>query len=511
MQAQDPLPLIDGRFRLLRLLAIGGMGELYLAIAHDQEIEGLEQLVVIKRILPEFARDSDVVTMFLIEARIAARLAHPNVVRVFDMGQANGSLYFTMEYLHGADLEHVCDAVKARGGAFPLGHVITIILGICAGLHFAHEMRRHDGRLLGIVHRDVSPGNVFITHNGEVKLVDFGIAKVLSSRQRTEDGMLKGKLAYMSPEQVRGEHVDRRSDIFAIGILLYEMVTLTNLFDGDNEYEMMTQIATGEVPRPSTRRTGIPYELERIIMKTLSLRREDRYATAQFLAQELHEFAITHDVKTSNLALKQFLERLIGDAEYPWYLDEEGPEERAAVQNWFASAPADQSSEEVEIVDVNLDDLFETDVEDEPQDEDEQPTAEHRLHDEEPEDEPTRIAAAPRTRQPSRAQPAATRPAPARPAATRPARRRFTRKQLAAAAAGATAAALLLAWRCSPADPEPLRSPALAPPEPLPAPPTPPVSIVKIPETPPPPPPAPEPPPPTKTKKKKSAKQRASK
>jgi len=514
VQAQDPLPLIDGRFRLLRLLAVGGMGELYLAIAHDQEIEGLEQLVVIKRILPEFAADRDVVTMFLIEARIAARLAHPNVVRVYDMGQANGSLYFTMEYLHGADLGHVCDAVKARGAAFPLGHVITIMLGICAGLHFAHEMRRHDGRLLGIVHRDVSPGNVFITHNGEVKLVDFGIAKVLSSRQRTEDGMLKGKLAYMSPEQVRGEHVDRRSDVFAIGILLYEMVTLTNLFDGDNEYEMMTQIASGEVPRPSTRRTGIPYELERIIMKTLALRREDRYATAQFLAQELHEFAITHEIKTSNLALKQFLQRLIGDAEYPWYLDEEGPEERVAVQNWFASAPADQSSEEVEVVDVDLDDLFDTDVEDDQaeQDYDEQPTAEHSLHDEEPEDEPTRIAAAPRTRQPSRAQPAATRPAPARPAAARPPpRRRPTRKQIAAAAAGATAAALLLAWRCSPEEPpEPLPSPTLAPPEPQPTPPPPPVSIVKIPETPPPPPPAPEPPPPTKSKKK-PAKQRARK
>ena len=506
MEDQAPLPLIDGRIRLLRLLAVGGMGELYLAIAHDQEIEGLEQLVVIKRILPEFAKDPTVVTMFLIEARIAARLDHPNVVRVYDMGQANGSLYFTMEYLHGADLGRICDTIKQRGQTFPLGHVVTIILGICAGLHFAHEMRRHDGRLLGIVHRDVSPGNVFITHNGVVKLVDFGIAKVLSARQNTEVGMLKGKLAYMSPEQVRGEPVDRRSDIFAIGILLFEMVTLTHLFDGDSEYDMMHQIASGAVPPPSTRGVDVPDELERIIMTALQLRPDRRYQTAHDLAQDLHAFAVENGIRSSNPALKQFLQQLIGDHEYPWYLDEEGPDERAAVKKWFAAVPPDEFVEEVEIVDVDLDDMFA--VDEEPADESQYDESQYdESQYDEPEDvEPTRVVA---LHPASRPHAAPSRPTPPRPTAARP--RRPSRRQLAVAAAATGAAALFLAWRCSADDPQPIRSPALTTPEPVPLEPTPPASIVRIPDPPkevtPPPPPEPA----KITPKKKKPGKRASK
>jgi serine/threonine protein kinase len=315
-----------------------------------------------KRILPEFATDRNVVTMFLIEARIAARLDHPNVVRVYDMGRADGSLYFTMEYLHGADLGRLFDAARARGGDFPLGHALTIIMSVCAGLHFAHEMCRVDGRPLGIVHRDVSPGNVFITYNGEIKMVDFGIAKVLSPKRLTLDGTRKGKVAYMSPEQVGDQAIDRRSDVFAIGILLYELVTLTHLFDGENEYAIMDQIAKGEVPPPSTRRPGVAPELERIILKALALAREDRYSTALELAEDLERFAYQHEVRVSTLAVKQFLRRMIGDSEYPWYLDEEGPEEAAAVQNWFATAQPDEVVDEVE-VDISLSDLFHVDEE----------------------------------------------------------------------------------------------------------------------------------------------------
>lgn len=368
MDPPAALPLIDGRFRLLRLLAVGGMGELYLAIARDPEIEGLEQLVVMKRILPEFAADRSVVTMFLIEARIAARLDHPNVVRVFDMGKADGSLYFTMEYLHGADLGRLYDAAKARGGDFALGHAITIIMSVCCGLHFAHEMRRVDGRPMGIVHRDVSPGNVFVTYDGEVKVVDFGIAKVLSPKRITGDGTRKGKLAYMSPEQVNDGPIDRRSDVFALGILLYELVTLTHLFDGDSEYAIMDQISKGQVPPPSTRRRGVHPELERIILKALSLDPADRQPTALALAEELERFATGNKVRVSILGLKQFLRRMIGDREYPWYLEEEGPEEATAVQQWFASAQPDEVVEEFE-EDISLSGLFEIDEDEEAYDE----------------------------------------------------------------------------------------------------------------------------------------------
>ena len=440
VQAQaTTLPLIDGRFRLLRLLAVGGMGELYLATARDTEIEGLEHLVVIKRILPAFATNRDVVTMFLTEARIAARLDHPNVVQVYDMGRADGSLYFTMEYLHGADLGRVFDAARTQRGGFPLGHTITIMLGVCAGLDFAHEMRRVDGRPMGIVHRDVSPGNVFITFDGEVKLVDFGIAKVLTS-QATQAGMRKGKVAYMSPEQVRGAPVDRRSDIFAIGILLYEMVTLTHLFDGDNEYAIMGQIAAGQIPPPSTRRPNIAAALERIIMKALALAPEDRHATALELAEELVQFARDHEVRLSTQGLKFALKRLIGDAEYPWYLDEEGPDEARAVRNWLASAPAEEVVEEVEDIDISMTDLIEIEADEDYVDED-HGEGEYM---EEDEPEPTVVAPAPGR---------ARLPAPASSPAPRPVRRRPSRAQIVAATAATGAAIFLLAWRCRRAEP----------------------------------------------------------
>lgn len=349
------LPLIGGRYRLLRSLAVGGMGELFLAAAQDEEIEGLEQLVVIKRILPEYAADPNVVTMFLIEARIAARLDHPNIVRVYDMGRADGSIYFTMEYLHGTDLGELIDRARRTREGFPLGHALTIGLGLCGGLHFAHEMRRVDGRPMAIVHRDVSPSNVFITYHGEVKLVDFGIAKVVSSTQLTQDGMRKGKIAYMSPEQVRGESVDRRSDVFGIGILLYEMVTLSHLFDAAGEFEILEQIVSGEIPRPSSRRPGLAPELEAIILKALALSPYERYPTAQALAEDLERFARAQGLVTSHISLRNYVRRTLGDRPFPWYSDEQGPDEVEAVERWFRGAQPESVEGEVEDIDVSLD------------------------------------------------------------------------------------------------------------------------------------------------------------
>ncbi|HEY8379089.1 MAG TPA: serine/threonine-protein kinase [Nannocystis sp.] len=363
MDEAGSLPLIDGRYRLLRLLAVGGMGEVYLASARDEEIEGLEQLVVIKRILPAYARDPRVVTMFLIEARIAARLDHPNVVRVYDMGKADGNIYFTMEYLHGADLGTLFERARVSREGFPLGHALTITLGICAGLHFAHEMRRVDGRPMEIVHRDVSPSNVFITFHGEVKLVDFGIAKVVSSTQLTQDGTRKGKVAYMSPEQVKSDPIDRRSDVFGIGILLYEMVTLTHLFDGKHDYDIMEQIAQGRVDPPSRRKPGIPAELERIIMKALALSPAQRYQTALELAQDVERFAVEHEIPLSYVALREFLKRTVGDVPFPWYTDERDPAEYEAVQHWFAGAQPTEAGAETEDLEVGISGMFELDLE----------------------------------------------------------------------------------------------------------------------------------------------------
>ncbi|MBL9104119.1 MAG: serine/threonine protein kinase [Myxococcales bacterium] len=459
MQADGTtLPLIDGRYRLLKRLAVGGMGELYLATAKDPEIEGLEQLVVIKRILPEFAADRDVVTMFMVEARIAARLDHPNVVRVYDTGKADGSLFFTMEYLHGGDLGQLFDAMRKRRAVFPLGNLVTIILGICDGLHFAHDMRRVDGRPMGIVHRDVSPGNVFITFDGEIKLVDFGIAKVLSSTGHTQTGMRKGKIAYMSPEQVKAEPVDRRSDIFAIGILMYELVTLTHLFDGDREFDIMGQIAIGSVPPPSERRPGISPELEDIILRALAVDREQRYETCLELAQDLANYAKQNDIRVSKVALKQTLKKFIGESEYPWYLEEEGPDERDAVHKWFASAVPDSFvEEEVEIVDISMTDLVEIE-DDEGYDPDYEPDPGDDAYDPDAEDQ-TRVALAPGR------MPVVFTPPP-------PPRQRLANRHLFAIAGAITLAALLL-WRCRRADPPPPPPPPITAPAPAPAPPPP--------------------------------------
>ena len=362
MDAEETtLPLIAGRYRLLRVLAVGGMGELYLASAQDEEIEGLEHLVVIKRILPEYASDPSVVTMFLIEARIAARLDHPNVVRVYDMGRADGSVYFTMEYLHGTDLNRLIEGAR-RLRSFPLQHVLTIALGICAGLHFAHEMRRVDGRPMGIVHRDVSPSNVFITFQGGIKLVDFGIAKVASSSQMTQAGMRKGKVAYMAPEQVLAGPIDRRTDVFAIGILLYEMVTLTDLFDGPNEYEIMEQIAEGRLQLPSSRRDGIHPDLEAIILKALAHNPRDRYQTADELAQALEQFVHDNQITLSLVGLRNFVKQIVGNVPFPWYGDDRDPGEADAVDRWFRGALPLEESVEVEDVEVSLNDMALDDV-----------------------------------------------------------------------------------------------------------------------------------------------------
>ena len=194
------------------------MAEIYLAKARG--IEGFEKLVVLKRILPQHADSEDFIRMFLDEARLAATLHHPNIAQTYDIGTEGGSYFFTMEYVHGEDMRNILKTCARTRKGLPLDHSITMVLGTAAGLHHAHEKLASDGSPLNIVHRDVSPSNVLVTYDGAVKVVDFGIAKAATHRAESRVGSLKGKIAYMSPEQCRGEKLDRRSDVFAIGILL---------------------------------------------------------------------------------------------------------------------------------------------------------------------------------------------------------------------------------------------------------------------------------------------------
>jgi serine/threonine protein kinase len=297
-----------GRYRLIRQLAIGGMAEVYLATATG--IENFEKLVVLKRILPQHAQNPRYVSMFLDEARLAATLHHPNVVQVFDIGSEAGLYYFTMEYAHGEDVRTMLARAQRRGVAVPLGVSIAIALDVCRGLHYAHERRDAKGRSLEIVHRDVTPSNAIVTFDGVTKLLDFGVAKSNNHQTETSAGSLKGKIGYLSPEQCLGEPIDRRSDIFALGILLYELTTGTRLFRGPSDLQVLQLIAHHDAPSPRERNPDCSPGLERIVMHALARRREDRYATALAVQRDLEELAREQRLATSSIDVADFLASL---------------------------------------------------------------------------------------------------------------------------------------------------------------------------------------------------------
>jgi serine/threonine protein kinase len=300
-----------GKYQLIRRLATGGMAELFLA--RTTAIHGFEKIVVLKRILPQHAENDDFIRMFLAEARLAATLHHPNIVQVYDIGEDNGTYFFTMEYVQGVDLRKLVRSARKKSTALPLEHILHIIMGMAGGLNHAHEKVGLDGKPLGIVHRDVSPSNVLVTFDGGVKIVDFGIAKAATAQVATIAGTLKGKIPYMSPEQCRGEGVDRRSDIFSIGTLLWELTTGTRLFAGDNEFAILNRVAKGDVPTPSSIRPDYPPELEAIVMKALQADPEHRYGTALDLQIDLEDFSREARLPVSSARLGRFMKDLCAE------------------------------------------------------------------------------------------------------------------------------------------------------------------------------------------------------
>ncbi|HUH05818.1 MAG TPA: serine/threonine-protein kinase [Kofleriaceae bacterium] len=300
-----------GRYELIRRIAVGGMAEIYLARATG--IEGFEKLVVLKRILPQFARNGEFVAMFLDEARLSATLQHPNIAQVHDIGQYGDSYFFTMEYIRGEDVRSILKAAIGARKRVPLANALTIITGAAAGLHAAHEKRAIDGTPLEIVHRDVSPSNVLVSYDGAVKLVDFGVAKAAQRQTETAAGTLKGKVSYMSPEQCRGKHVDRRSDVFALGILLYELTLHRRLFKGDSEYEIMTKIVNEDVGPPSAIMSRYPAALEHILLRSLRREPDERYRSAQDMQLELEEFARSHGLALSAIGLGAYMQEMFID------------------------------------------------------------------------------------------------------------------------------------------------------------------------------------------------------
>jgi hypothetical protein len=302
-----------GRYQLLRRLAIGGMAEVYLARATG--IEGFEKLVVLKRILPQLAGSPDFVAMFLDEARLAARLQHPNIVQVFDVGASVDDYYIAMEYVDGKDVRAILSAAQRAAGPPPLGVALSIVQAVCRALQFAHDCTDDDGAPLGVVHRDVSPANVIVTYDGSTKLLDFGVAKAASQSRETEGGTLKGKIGYMSPEQCNGDSIDRRSDVFALGILLFELTTGTKLFREDSELKMLMRIVSEDAPCPSQRRADYPTELAFIVRRALARDRSLRYASARDMERDLSAFARAAAIDDSALAVADYLARLFPAAD----------------------------------------------------------------------------------------------------------------------------------------------------------------------------------------------------
>jgi serine/threonine-protein kinase len=300
-----------GRYALRYRIADGGMASVYLA--QLTTTEGFRKWVAVKTVHPDIAQSPRFVQMFLDEARLAARLDHPNVCSVFDFGESDGTWFLAMEYLHGESLASLHRrALKADG--LPLEIAVRIIADAARGLHAAHELRTDDGRHAGVVHRDVSPQNVFVLYTGVAKVVDFGIAR---SEERTGEltrtGELKGKVAFMSPEQIDQAVVDRRTDVWALGVVLWECTVGRRLFKRESEARTMAAVLQDRVPRPSELCPDYPRELEDIVMRALDRRLDQRTPTALQLARSLEAFLAKSATQTGGDEVGEFVRRLFAD------------------------------------------------------------------------------------------------------------------------------------------------------------------------------------------------------
>ena len=303
----ESFPKAFGRYQLLTKLAQGGMAEIFLA----EDERG--HICAIKRILPHLAHEESFIRMFIDEARIVSQLDHPNITAVYDQGKESGFYYIAMEFVQGHSLLALSERAKATKMELPLGLLAFVVAELLAGLGCAHSARDSKGRHLGIVHRDVTPQNILISYDGEVKLLDFGVAKARSRLTQTEAGFTKGKLAYMSPEQARGEELDGRSDLFSVGIILHEITTNQRLFNKEGPGGILGAIVNDAIPRPSARVRKYPSALERVVMQALEKDIEQRYQTAEEMRDELLIFSQKERPTPSRGRLSALVHDLFGE------------------------------------------------------------------------------------------------------------------------------------------------------------------------------------------------------
>jgi serine/threonine protein kinase len=306
-----------GRYELCFELASGGMASVYLA--RIDGVSGFEKLVALKRIHRHLAKEKGYVDMFLDEARIASRITHPNVCSVFDFGEADGEHYIAMEYLVGEPLSRLMsraatDHNQRRSPLLPL-RMARIIADACEGLHAAHELKDANGDLLHVVHRDVSPRNLFVTYDGAVQVVDFGIASASQRQHHTSTGQVKGTFAYMAPEQLAGQPIDRRVDIWSLGVALWEMLAVKRLFKRDTTANTIHSVLYDEIQPPSDYRSQVPEELDRIVLKALERDPKVRWRSAREMGQALRQFLGTQKEIMGPAELSEWMEEVFPQGE----------------------------------------------------------------------------------------------------------------------------------------------------------------------------------------------------
>jgi serine/threonine-protein kinase len=297
------------KYRVLRKLDSGGMAEVFAGEA--ESIEGFKKRVAIKRVLPHLAENKKFLAMFLDEARLSLRLNHANIVQVFDVGHSANTYFIVMEYVDGSNLKSVMEYLRHVGEFMPLELACFLMTEVCRGLSYAHGLEDSDGHKLGIVHRDISPPNILLSKEGEVKLVDFGLAKATSQLETTDPGVVKGKFAYLSPETAWAQGVDLRTDVFACGIILWELLTSQRLFLGQTDVETIELVRRAEVPSIQAINPAVPFKLENIVRKALAAPLERRYQDASELAEALAGFLFEYGKKVSSYDLQRLVRRVL--------------------------------------------------------------------------------------------------------------------------------------------------------------------------------------------------------
>ena len=320
-----------GQYLLLEKIATGGMAELFLA--KRKGVEGFEKILAIKRILPHMAENEEFVTMFIDEAKLAAQLTHHNICQIFDLGKIDNAYYIAMEYVHGKDLRGILKSSRTKGKPMSVDLAVLVISKIASALDYAHRKRGSNGQPLNLVHRDVSPQNILISYEGEVKLVDFGIAKAATKAHVTQHGALKGKLLYMSPEQAWGKAVDKRSDIFSLGVVLYELLTGRPLFfdENDTEVTILEKVREARITPTREFNSRVPAELEKIVTRALKKTADDRYQSAYEMQKDLDNLFYSESYTATGASLANYVRDLFPDESHEGEMKEIAAEKEPAI------------------------------------------------------------------------------------------------------------------------------------------------------------------------------------